>query len=237
MEKLQNIQIIKDIGMVEYGTKGLKHRISLCLCPLCNKEFETIHYRIKKIKSCKSCISKTHNMSKTKIYGVWVNIKARCLNKNSTYFYHYGGRGITICNEWRSDFMSFYNWAIDNGYEEGLSIDRIDVDGNYEPNNCRWETKAVQSSNIRAKGRKNNTSGCKGVSFNKERRKWSASIQYNKKSIFLGLFENKTDAMDCYNNYIKNNKLPHTESVIYTPINSIEVLQRPYSKSVASISS
>ena len=73
----------------------------------------------------------------------------RCYNPRTDSYKYYGGRGITICNEWLLDFMNFYNWAIDNNYKEGLSIDRIDSDGNYEPSNCRWVTAKEQANNTR----------------------------------------------------------------------------------------
>lgn len=76
-------------------------------------------------------------------------MKDRCYNKNCKQYNDYGGRGIKVCEEWKDDFMSFYNWAIDNGFSEELSIDRIDVDGNYCPDNCRWVTMKVQANNKR----------------------------------------------------------------------------------------
>ena len=90
-----------------------------------------------------------HNMSYSKLYKVWQGMKTRCYNPNFIYYCNYGSRGITICNEWLNDFKSFYDWAIDNGYKEGLTIDRINNDGNYEPSNCRWITRAEQNRNQR----------------------------------------------------------------------------------------
>lgn len=69
-------------------------------------------------------------------------MKTRCYNKNSLEYSNYGGRGITVCKEWKDDFKSFYDWAMSHGYKEGLTIDRIDNNGNYEPNNCQWLTKS-----------------------------------------------------------------------------------------------
>lgn len=85
----------------------------------------------------------------TRLYGIYNNMKTRCYNARSRSYKNYGGRGVTICAEWRDDFKAFYDWAIANGYRDDLSIDRIDVNGNYEPNNCRWVTSYVQSNNTR----------------------------------------------------------------------------------------
>lgn len=76
-------------------------------------------------------------------------MKQRCSNPNEKVYSNYGGRGISVCDEWRKDFVSFYNWAMQNGYEENLEIDRIDNDKNYSPNNCRWITHQEQQYNKR----------------------------------------------------------------------------------------
>ena len=77
------------------------------------------------------------------------NMIQRCTDKRYIYYHNYGGRGIKVCQEWRNNFMSFYNWAMSSGYHYNLSIDRIDVNGNYEPSNCKWSTAKEQSRNKR----------------------------------------------------------------------------------------
>ena len=88
-----------------------------------------------------------HGLSNTRIHRIWDNMKTRCLNKNSPAFRFYGGRGITICKEWKDSFIAFYQWSISSGYSDKLSIDRIDTNGNYCPDNCRWVSMKVQQNN------------------------------------------------------------------------------------------
>lgn len=90
-----------------------------------------------------------HGLCETRLYGIYQNMLKRCFNNRTSAYKDYGGRGITVCDEWRKDFMSFYNWALNNGYEETLTIDRTDVNGNYEPSNCRWIPMGEQSRNTR----------------------------------------------------------------------------------------
>ena len=93
--------------------------------------------------------NKTHNYSHTSLYNRWKTMKVRCSDENCVAYKNYGGRGIKVCDEWKNDFMSFYKWAILNGYKEELTIDRINNNGDYEPDNCRWVSRANQNRNFR----------------------------------------------------------------------------------------
>ena len=87
--------------------------------------------------------------AKNKTYNTWIHLKHRCFNSNDKQFCDYGGRGISVCDEWRNDFKTFYDWSMSHGYNDTLTIDRIDVNGNYEPSNCRWVTMKEQCRNKR----------------------------------------------------------------------------------------
>lgn len=89
----------------------------------------------------------SYGLSHHTLYHKWLNIKRRCYDVHSNRYDRYGGRGIRICDEWLYSFKTFYDWSIVNGWEEGLEIDRIDVDGNYEPNNCRYVTRKENCNN------------------------------------------------------------------------------------------
>ena len=126
-----------------------------CICD-CGNEVTTVGSNLVTghTKSC-GCLNieaarnrkLVHGKTNTKIHSVWNEMKQRCNNPNAGKFPQYGGRGISVCKEWSDNFLSFFSWATENGYKEGLSIDRINPDGNYEPDNCRWTTNKVQCNN------------------------------------------------------------------------------------------
>lgn len=100
---------------------------------------------------CQFCSKEFHGSTKTRLYRVYIAMKRRCNDINDPSYSNYGGRGISVCDEWKKSFIAFKNWAIENGYKEksGLSIDRINNDGNYEPLNCQWVSNQTQSNNKR----------------------------------------------------------------------------------------
>lgn len=134
-----------------------KRDFYLCKCD-CGREKTVCKTELKrgKVKSCgclkaeyvSKAVSK-HKMSHSRIYRTWTNMKARCYERKLSGYKDYGGRGITVCDEWKNNFMAFYNWAMANWYKDNLTIDRINVNGNYEPSNCRWATQAEQNRNKR----------------------------------------------------------------------------------------
>lgn len=160
-KKFDRLNIIKYVGDGKW----------LCKCD-CGKLTTSRSYDIRKglVKSC-GCLAREniikaslkHGKRHTRIYYIWCSMKDRCLNKNHKAYQYYGGRGISICKEWENDFMCFYNWAIKNGYTDTLTIERIDVNGNYEPSNCKWITKAEQAHNKQNSIKYNINGECLGL--------------------------------------------------------------------------
>ena len=120
-------------------------RNDIVSCGCYNREQSAIRYKRLAKQRAK------HNLSHSRLYRVYAHMKNRCYNEASPNFKYYGARGIRVCDEWLGEngFLNFYNWATNNGYDENLSIDRVNVDGNYEPSNCKWSNNVEQANNKR----------------------------------------------------------------------------------------
>lgn len=156
----------KDLSGQKFGRLTALYRLHnyhkkctywLCICDCGNlKIIKYIHLTSGHTKSC-GCLQKEivykqstkHGLEGTRLYNTYYNMRSRCYNKNNKEYKNYGGRGITICDEWLNDFMAFYNWSINNHYQENLTIDRIDNDVGYSPSNCRWVNNTSQQRNKR----------------------------------------------------------------------------------------
>lgn len=133
-----------------------RHVFVKCLCECGNFVIKRLD-QLNDNSSCGCFKSKIISINSTKhgfhgsdLYNRYYGIKNRCYNKNNKYYFNYGGRGITMCDEWKNDFIKFKNWALENGFEEHLTIDRIDNNKGYFPENCRWVTKQKQDRNKRS---------------------------------------------------------------------------------------
>ena len=206
--------LLEDLGSRfpnEHSKVKVKYGLFKCFC---GNEFEAQTYDIEKgrQKSC-GCLKVKHNCWKEPLYKVWNAMVSRCYNPNNKGYTNYGGRGISILDVWKKDYLTFKEWAYNNGYSLELSIDRIDVDGNYEPNNCRWVTREVQARNTRIL-MSTNSSGFRGVSWHKVGNKWIAKITVNSKKVHLGYFNTAIDGAIAYNNYVIENNLEHPLNII-----------------------
>ena len=147
------MQLIRKLGIILVGNWRIS--FGLFLCPFCLQEVERQLSNGKRQESC-GCVTKEligqsnfkHGQSNTRLYWVYANIKQRCTNPNNEDYKDYGGRGITVYPEW-TEFIPFRDWALDNGYKDSLQIDRINNNGNYSPNNCRFVTSAENTQNRR----------------------------------------------------------------------------------------
>ena len=192
-----------------------RSRFGLYECQYCGKEFETgVSYIKNGTKSC-GCFTKnrTHGLRGHRMYSTWLNMLDRCYNPNFKQYSDYWGRGIMVCKEWL-DIKNFVDW-VDNksNWVEGLTLDRIDNEKGYSPDNCTFSTKTIQSINQRQQS--NNTSGYVGVNWDNRVSKWRARVHIFKKEKHIGTFKTKEEAILARDNYIIENKLPHPLSTDY----------------------
>ena len=197
-------------------TSQQRYRYGLYECQYCGKEFEAITKAIKSggTKSCgcqKGGI--THGLTYNKFYNNWKSMMGRCYNLKHISYPNYGARGITVCDEWL-DVTNFVAW-VDSTHPNisGVSLDRIDNDKGYSPDNCIWSSRTMQ--NINRRMQVTNTSGFVGVCWNNKNNNWFAQISVNNKPIYIGSFLTKEEAVQARDNYIIENKLPHKLSTDY----------------------
>ena len=208
--------LLKDLGRkFPKETSKQKARYGLYKC-FCGKEFETQMQSIKNgdTKSC-GCYSRQlskdrliiHNLSGHRLYSTWKNMIYRCEDVNNVNFKHYGERGISVCEEWHN--VENFIEDMYPTYIDGLTLDRIDVNGNYCKDNCRWVNQSTQNRNTR-KLYSHNKSGYRGVSFNKRTNKYVAQVHIKNYPIQLGYFINAIEAAKARDKYVIDNNLEHT---------------------------
>lgn len=156
------------------------------------------------------------NRSKTKLYKKWSDMKRRCYNQNNCNYKYYGGRGIKVCEEWLEDYTNFKTWALENGYDEKAprgkcTLDRINNDGDYCPENCRFVDQSIQNMSMRHK----NTSGYIGIMRHSSDRYWYGQVKVKGKCYYTGKSENIIEAAKMRNEFIIENKLPNKLNEVY----------------------
>ena len=201
-KKFDRLEVIEEAGR--------NHRMEvlwLCVCDCGNEVvINGVNLRSGNSKSCgcrrKEAASKSftkHGRSSTRLYQIWNQVVQRCTNPKSEKYEYYGGRGIKLCDRWLDvdlffvDMEEVYDKHVDIYGEKDTTIDRIDPNGDYEPNNCRWTTRSQQSRNTRV--RPTSLTGVHGVYWNDLRNKWEASISVGKRKKYLGIFDDVEEAI------------------------------------------
>jgi len=216
-----SVTLVKDLGTQFVSDKSkTKKRMGIYSCDFCGNHFKAMTanvnsgktlscgcYRIKKLKEALV----THGMTSHRLYETWKSMKNRCYRKGNKHYKDYGARGIFVCDEWKNNFQAFYDWSMENGYGEDLTIDRIDNQKSYSPKNCRFTDAYHQATNKRKPS--SNTSGYIGVSFSKAQNKWASYLSIKGRRKHIGYFPDALSAAEARDAYIAEHNLPHTRSL------------------------
>lgn len=195
--------------------KWIRYVLAQCVCGKI-KTYPLYPLVSGKTKSCgcRKCFK--HGLSNSRLWKTWYYMKERCCNPKASSYNLYGAKGIRVCEEWL-DFENFYQWSIDNGYKEEIkngrniyTLDRINGNKNYCPDNCRWTTYRQQNCNHKLLC--TNTSGYRGVSWSKKENKWICVISINNKSKRIGCYKTQKDAVMARNKFIEDNNLPNQKN-------------------------
>lgn len=209
--RIDDDKIIGQYGkltIISFAFYKSRHRYFNVICS-CGNQFTANFSPIinGRKKHCFKCRTVKHGMCGTRIYKTYDDMKKRCYNPNSANYRFYGARNIKVCQEWLNNPQAFFDWAFENGYEEHLTIDRINSLDDYKPKNCRFISKSEQPYNLR--NLTTNKSGYKGISWSRKEKKWLVVISINNHSKRIGGFKTVKEACEARNNFIDTNQLKH----------------------------
>ena len=214
VEKDMKPKLLKDLGVRRKEGRVGASRYGLFECQYCGNAWEVITTQVNMghTKSCGCLKGDAHGLTSHKFYGTWRQMVQRCTNPKIKVYKDYGGRGISVCEEWLN-IRNFVDWCdLTHPNQEGYTLDRINNDKGYSPENCTWSDKTTQAINQRMK--KSNTSGYVGIYWNKASKKWDAKIGVNSKLVHIGTFPLIENAVQARDNYIIANELPHKLSIL-----------------------
>lgn len=156
----------------------------------------------------KLSVKHKHGMTGSRLYCIWKGMRSRCYLKTNTSYHNYGGIGITMCKQWRDNPVSFMSWALANGYDDSLTIDREDPYGNYGPKNCRWVTMEIQRRNKRnVIGARSKYIGVYIINLKNGGISYVASIRLNRKTRHIATTHNERRAAKIRDQYVIENNL------------------------------